>query len=44
MPASVKAQTFAPTTGAPAAIVTTTARVRIAPGAVGATDAGGELA
>src|SRR5712691_1820029 len=42
-PATVNAQTFAPTTADPAAIVTTTARVRIDPPAV-ATGAGGALA
>src|SRR6266550_2931477 len=43
-PATVNAQTFAPTTGAPAAIVTITASVRVAPEARGAADGGGELA
>src|SRR6266850_2152300 len=43
-PATVNAQTFAPTTGAPAAIVTITASVLVAPDALGAADGGGELA
>src|SRR5438309_7195880 len=42
-PATVNAQTFAPTTGAPAGALTTTAKVRTGV-ADGVTDAGGELA